>query len=286
MLGVVTGHERAVAWAAERLGSDVVEVDELTGGWTSTMLALTAASGERAVLRLMTNEPWRTHGAELTTREHETQLLLTGTTIPAPRSLALDADGTATGEAAHLMTLVPGTVDLDRVSDEDLDALAGTLATVHALEPDLLPRTYQSWAWPAKYVVPDWAGDPAAWKRAFALLRQDPPTYDGTFLHRDFQPRNVLWTGPDITGLVDWVETSWGPAWLDVAHCATNIALEHGTATADRFAAAYVARTGRAPVPYFDVMDVVGFLPPPGREARITNPDQQRRLEERLVSLV
>ena len=234
----------------------------------------------------MTNEPWRTHGAELTTREHETQLLLTGTTIPAPRSLALDADGAATGEAAHLMTLVPGTVDLDRVSEEDLDALAATLATVHALEPDLLPRTYQSWAWPAKYVVPDWAQDRAAWKRAFALLRQDPPTYDGTFLHRDFQPRNVLWTGPEITGLVDWVETSWGPAWLDVAHCATNIALEHGSAAAERFAAAYVARTGREPVPYFDVMDVVGFLPPPGREARIIDPAQQRRLEERLVSLV
>ncbi len=280
------GHERAVAWAAERLGSDVVEVDELTGGWTSTMLALTTASGERAVLRLMTNEPWRTHGAELTTRERETQLLLTGTSIPAPRSLALDADGAATGEAAHLMTLVPGTTDLDRVSDEDLDSLAAMLTTVHALEPDLLPRTYQSWAWPAKYVVPDWARDPAAWKRAFALLRKDQPAYDGTFLHRDFQPRNVLWTGAEITGLVDWVETSWGPAWLDVAHCATNIALDHGTEAAERFAAAYVARSGREPEPYFDVMDVVGFLPPPGRDARITDPDQQRRLEERLVSLV
>jgi aminoglycoside phosphotransferase (APT) family kinase protein len=282
----MAGHERAVAWAAERLGSDVVEVDELTGGWTSTMLALTTSTGERAVLRLMTNEPWRTHGAELTTREHETQLMLTGTGVPAPRSLALDADGAATGEAAHLMTLVPGAVDLDRVSDEDLGALAATLSTVHDLEPDLLPRTYQSWAWPAKYVVPDWAQEPAAWKRAFALLRHDPPTYDGTFLHRDFQPRNVLWTGPGITGVVDWVETSWGPAWLDVAHCATNLALEHGTAVAERFAAAYVARTGHAPEPYFDVMDVVGFLPPPGRETRITDPVQQRYLEERLVSLV
>ena len=280
------GHERAVAWAAEQLGSDVVEVAELTGGWTSTMLALSAASGERAVLRLMTNEPWRTHGAELTTREHETQLLLAATSIPAPRSLALDADGAATGESAHLMTLVPGAVDLDRVADEDLDALAATLTTVHALDPDPLPRTYQSWAWPAKHVVPDWAQHPRAWKQAFALLRQDPPAYDGTFLHRDFQPRNVLWTGPDITGLVDWVETSWGPAWLDVAHCSTNIALLHGTETAERFAAAYVARAGREPVPYFDVMDVVGFLPPPGRTSMITDPSQQRRLEERLVSLV
>jgi aminoglycoside phosphotransferase (APT) family kinase protein len=250
------------------------------------MLKLTDESGAQSVLRLMTNEPWRTHGAELTTREHQTQLLLTGTTVPAPRSLALDADGAATGEAAHLMTLVPGAVDLDRVADEDLAALAATLTTVHAFEPDPLPRNYQSWAWPAKYVVPDWARDPAAWKRAFALLRQDPPAYVGTFLHRDFQPRNVLWTGAEITGVVDWVETSWGPAWLDVAHCSTNLALEHGNEVAGRFAAAYVDRTGREPEPYFDVMDVVGFLPPPGRDSRITDPSQQRRLEERLVSLV
>ena len=48
------------------------------------MLALTTAGGDRAVLRLMTNEPWRTHGAELTTREHETQLMLADTGVPAP----------------------------------------------------------------------------------------------------------------------------------------------------------------------------------------------------------
>ena len=105
----------------------------------------------------------------------------------------------------------------------------------------------------------------AAWEQAFAVLGQDPPSYDGTFLHRDFHPRNVLWTGDEITGIVDWVETSWGPAWLDVAHCRTNLAITHGTEVADRFGAAYQRLTGREPQRYFDVMDVVGFLPPPGR---------------------
>ena len=67
MLGRVSGNEQALAWAGERLGSAVVAVEELSGGWTSTMLALTTADGSRAVLRLMTNEPWRTHRAQLTT---------------------------------------------------------------------------------------------------------------------------------------------------------------------------------------------------------------------------
>ena len=130
------------------------------------------------------------------------------------------------------------------------------------------PRTYQSWASPAKHVVPEWAREPAAWERAFEVLEQDPPPYDGTFLHRDFAPRNVLWTGPDVTGVVDWVETSWGPPWLDVAHFRTNLVLTHGTEVADRFAATYARLTGREPQPYFDVMDVVGLLPAPGPRCR------------------
>ena len=86
--------------------------------------------------------------------------------------------------------------------------------------------------------------------------------------------------------MVDWVETSIGPAWLDVAHCCTNLAIGHGSETADRFAAAYVARTGRKPQHYFDVMDIVGFLPPPGEEGFIRAKDERRRLEERLSSVM
>ena len=87
-------HPDALAWAAEAVGP-VAEVRALEGGRTSTMLAITPRDGEPVVLRLMTVEPWRTHGAELTARERETQRLLADTPVPAPRSLALDADGGA-----------------------------------------------------------------------------------------------------------------------------------------------------------------------------------------------
>jgi len=284
----VDGHlsTRPVRWAAERLGRDVVAVEQLSGGITSTMLALTTVDGERAVLRLMTNEPWRTHGAELTTREHQTQLLLADTPIPAPRSIALDADGAHAGEAAHLMSLVPGAVDVSRTSDADLETLARMLVDIHALRPSVQPRTYQSWAIPAKRAVPEWAREPAAWERAFVICDEDAPAYDGTFLHRDFAPRNVLWKGPEITGVVDWVETSWGPPWLDVAHFRNNLALTHGTDVADRFAATYTRLTAREPQPYFDVMDIVGLLPAPGRLPFVADPAQQRRLEEHLLTVL
>jgi aminoglycoside phosphotransferase (APT) family kinase protein len=273
-------------WAAQQLGSPVVDARPLVGGITSTMLALTTGSGERAVLRLMTNEPWRTHGAALTTREHETQLMLADTDVPAPRSIALDADGVHAGEAAHLMTLLPGAVDQGRVSEADLEVVARALVTIHAMRPATRPRSYQSWAYPAKYVVPEWAREPAAWERAFAILGQDPPAYDGTFLHRDFAPRNLLWTGDTITGIVDWVETSWGPAWLDVAHFRTMLAVTHGTPVADRFGATYERLTGRRAQPYFDVMDVVGLLPAPGRQPFLRDAGDRARLESHLLSLL
>ena len=160
------------------------------------------------------------------------------------------------------------------------------LVDIHALRPPVQPRTYQSWAIPAKCVVPEWAREPAAWERAFEICDEDAPAYEGTFLHRDFAPRNVLWTGPEITGVVDWVETSWGPPWLDVAHFRNNLVLTHGTEVADRFAATYTRLTGREPQPYFDVMDIVGLLPAPGRVPFVSDPAQQRRLEEHLLTVL
>ena len=276
-----------VRWAEEQLGSPVVDARRLSGGITATMLVLTTASGDRAVLRLMTNEPWRAHGAAMTTRERETQLMLADTEVPAPRSIALDAEGSRTGDAAHLMTLLPGAMDEQRHDDDYLQELAGTLAAIHGLRPARRPRDYQSWAVPAKRVVPDWATDPAAWRRAFAVVDQDPPAYEGTFLHRDFQPRNVLWSDGHLSGVVDWVETSWGPAGLDVAHCRTHLAFTHGTAVADRFAEAYAEATARRePAPYWDVLDLVGWLPSPNRVAIVSGPDQQARLEEHLATVL
>lgn len=275
---------RALRWAAGALGP-VREVRELVGGRTSSMLALRTDAGE-AVLRLMTREPWRTHGAGLTARESEVQAMLSGSGLPLPRTLALDADGSSCGHPAHLMTRLPGRVDLGRADPGSLDRLVTLLAAIHAVEPSIEVREYQSWAWEAKYVVPTWATDAGLWEDAFDLLRQQPPTADRCFLHRDFGPHNVLWTGEEITGVVDWVETSLGPPWLDVAHCCTNLALRHGDAAADHLAQAYAVRTGRRPQPFFDVMDVVGFLPPPGRDTLVTSPDELGRLEQRLATVL
>ncbi len=276
----------ALEWAAGVAGP-VTGVRELAGGWTSTMLALSVEGGDEVVLRLMTREPWRTHGAGLTARESAVQEMLAATPVPAPRTLALDADGRHCGVPAHLMTLLPGRIQPDQSGESATGRLADVLATVHDVVPTIEVRAYQSWAWEAKHVVPPWARDPGLWLDAFALLRSDPPAFLPCFIHRDFQPRNVLWSQGRVSGVVDWVETSVGPAWLDVAHCATNIAIVHGDTAADAFAVDYTERTGRVAQPYFDVMDVVGFLPPPGKKGFFDDAgSENRRLEDRLRTVL
>jgi aminoglycoside phosphotransferase (APT) family kinase protein len=109
------------------------------------------------------------------------------------------------------------------------------------------------------------------------VLAEEPPGFRGTFLHRDFHLGNVLWDRGAVSGLVDWVETSWGPAALDVSHAATYLAMLHGAEAADRFVAAHRAVAGD-PDPaearrYWRVMDVVGYLPDP---AKVVQPWRDR----------
>ncbi len=182
------------------------------------------------------------------------------------------------GVAAHLMSRVPGAprTEVDR---DGLRAMAALLADIHALRPAEPFRTYQSWAWPEKWVVPPWTRHPDAWTRAFEVLAGPAPAHLPTFLHRDFGHRNLLWSGGAISGVVDWVETSMGPAWLDAAHAASNLAVLVGTAPAAAFLEQDAAMAPEPLHPYWAVMDAVGYLPPPGRPPMFRDPDQLARLD-------
>ncbi|KQY62586.1 MULTISPECIES: phosphotransferase family protein [unclassified Nocardioides] len=274
--------EAALAWAADALGCPLARAEQLAGGMTSTMLALTDSSGRESVLRLTTEEPWRTHGSDLTLRERAAQVALASSVVPAPTSIAV---GFTAGVAAHLMTRVPGT-PTTRVDAAAVDAMASMLATIHDLRPAEPFRDFQSWAWEAKWVVPPWTRHPDSWRRAFDLLTAGSPPFEPTFLHRDFSHRNLLWTDGSISGVVDWVETSTGPAWLDAAHAATNLAMAFGPSPARGFMKAYAGLTGRTPDTHWLVMDAVGFLPPPGREPMFGSATELARLDAWLDEVV
>nr|WP_281260510.1 aminoglycoside phosphotransferase family protein [Pseudosporangium ferrugineum] len=147
---------------------------------------------------------------------------------------------------------------------------------------------------PSKRVISPWVQRPALWSQAFELLEQPAPAYAGTFLHRDFHLGNLLWSQGSISGVIDWVETSWGPADLDVAHAATYLAMLHGIEASAGFTDAYHRRTDdcrdEEKFRYWNVMDIVGYLPDPVKVVQpwrdsglnISDDLARGRLEQRL----
>nr|WP_307819048.1 phosphotransferase [Streptomyces sabulosicollis] len=232
------------------VGERVVTTEALHGGITAEMRRLTIGTRDGAtrhlVLRSFVDPFYLGHAGDWLNRESGALSLLAGTAVPAPGLVAVDPTATHCEYPSLLMTHLTGRTVLD---DEGLETrvplLARQLVAIHALRPAERPRAYVALTTADTVVTPRGA-DAAAWAAAIDVIRRPAPRYEGRFLHRDFQPGNVLFdvepsrpAGVRITGVVDWAATSWGPADLDVAHCSTNLALLHGPAWGLRFAEAY-----------------------------------------------
>lgn len=238
-----------LAWVSRQLqsGERVVGIEALRGGLSAEMRKLTIGmrnGGTRdLVLRTFVNVG---DAEDRLDREAGALSFLPGTGVPAPGLVAVDPTATHCEYPSLLMTRLAGRALLD---DEGLERrvplLAGQLVAIHALRPADRPRDVVTLTTADTVVVPKGA-DAAAWAAAIDVIRSPPPPGETRFLHRDFQPGNVLFDRPPssptdarITGVVDWAATSWGPADLDVAHCSVNLALLHGPACGLRFPAAY-----------------------------------------------
>lgn len=257
-------------WVAKQLpeGRSVVDSGFLSGGWSSQMRRLTLDDDTELVLRSFVKPFFRHHAPGLLAREASVLALLADTGgVPAPRCVAVDATAEHCEHPSLLMSRLPGRV---RVDEDDLerrlDLLAAQLVRIHRVVPGERPRTYQAWTSPEKVL----GVRGPLWERAVDVIRRDPPPYEGCFLHRDFHPGNVLFSGAGaglrVSGVVDWVETSWGPADLDVAHCSTALALLHGPEHGLAFRQRYEAHGGRrlADGPdhlYWRLLDALAYCP-------------------------
>ncbi|QRX94948.1 phosphotransferase family protein [Streptomyces noursei] len=255
----MTDHDEAatvrpltLAWVSRHLkaGERIVRTEALRGGITAEMRRLTIGTRDGRtrdlVLRSFVDPFYVEHAADWLNREAGALPLLAGTGVPAPELVAVDPTAAQCEHPSLLMThLVGRTVLDDEAVETRIPLLARQLVAIHALRPAERPREYVALTTADTVVVPKGA-DEAAWAAAIDVIRNPAPPYEGRFLHRDFQPGNVLFdvpparpTGARITGVVDWAATSWGPSDLDVAHCSTNLALLHGPAWGLRFAEAY-----------------------------------------------
>jgi aminoglycoside phosphotransferase (APT) family kinase protein len=212
---------------------------------------------ERVVLRRYPdNLP---HRASDVAREAAVLEALAASDVPAPALVVCDATGDESDVPAVVMTMLPGSVDLTprdpllRVQRE-----AEMLPKIHALGIDT--REWEPWVqWPDR--APAWSTVPDDWEKAIEIVQHGPPPHERTFIHRDYQHFNLLWSGERLSGIIDWVEASVGSADVDVAHCRMNLAILYSAELAEAFRIAYEAAAGRAMDPWWDLVELMGFGP-------------------------
>jgi len=253
----------ALRWVETSLGTCVFDVEALEGGNSSAVHRLTMDGPPSPVILRCYVRDWVRDEPEIPFNEALALSLRAGhPEIPAPRLLASDPAGTVGGVPMTLMTAVSGAV-VWNPSDLDgwLRGLADLAERIHRLpvSPSLSDwRPYRP-----EDVPPPWTRYPRAWETALAAYHGPRPAADRVFLHRDFHPGNVLWTGGEITGVVDWTATCAGPPEEDIAHCRANLARHHDLATADRFLRMWLAAAGRTAYdPYYDLVTVVSMVSP------------------------
>ncbi|GGL87851.1 phosphotransferase family protein [Micromonospora yangpuensis] len=316
----MTNHDEAaavrpltLAWVSRHLevGERIVRTTVLHGGITAEMRRLTIGTRDRStrdlVLRSFADPSYVGHAEDWLNREADALSLLAGTGVPAPGLLAVDPTATHCEHPSLLMTHLPGRTVLENEGLETrVPLLARQLVAIHALQPAQRPQKYVTLTTADTVVTPDGA-DVAAWAAAIDVIRRPAPPCEGRFLHRDFQPGNVLFdlpptrpAGAQLTGVVDWAAASWGPADLDVAHCCTNLALLHGPAWGPRFAQAYeeaggVLAAAASERLYWQVRDAlacseeVQVVAQPWREAGrtdLTTRAVKERLDEYVTALM
>jgi aminoglycoside phosphotransferase (APT) family kinase protein len=246
---------RALAWCEAVTGGRVAHVRALAGGTSSAVHAVDLADGRALVLRRFVRADWLAEEPDAPRREAAALTLVRDSALPAPRLVASDPTGGEAGDPAILMTRLPGAI---RWRPADLDGflrgLADLLPAVHATPPGPGIPAYAPYALES-HGPPAWTSRPEVWKRGFAVFDDPPPRDERRLIHRDFHPGNVLWSGPAVTGLVDWASTSIGAPSADIGHCRFNLAGVLGLEAADRF----LALTGQPDYhPYWDIVAALG----------------------------
>ena len=180
--------------------------------------------------------------------------------VPTPTLLALDATGDRADVPALVMSLLDGRpVWETRRGSSWVSQTVDAMLALHDVDASQteLPQlaTYAQ----KRYDPPRWTTDPALWERAVELFHGPVPTSDVGFVHRDFNPGNVLWVRDRLTGVVDWQSACVGPRSIDPAHCRLNL-FQYSQKMADDVRVVWEQRSGLTFDPWADLASIIGTL--------------------------
>jgi aminoglycoside phosphotransferase (APT) family kinase protein len=242
-------------------GSRVVRVRRLGGGTASAVHSVDVRRRNGSIARLVLRRHllFSSLGDEpdLPEKEARNLQLVESAGIAAPRLVAVDPDGAECDVPAVLMTRVSGHLDLN---PGDLDTwllrMAELLPPIHAVDPGPVHvQRWEIWDDLREAEPPRWSRRQDDWERLIEIACGPWPDYRPTFVHRDFQQYNVLWSRGRTTGVLDWASASMGPVELDLGHFRYNLLGDFGFEVAERFLAVYRAVTGTEPDPFWEALN-------------------------------
>ena len=231
-----------MSWLRKILGGDVAAIRPLPGGIASSVDVLTMVDGRRLVLRRWTRPGWR-EDEPVFGPENEIAALaaIAGTGLPVPRLVAADPDGEFCDFPALLMTWLPGTIlssathvsaDAEQLTPDMLRQLVDAANVLHTLDGRGL-ATFEPYTDLSLAKPPPQSGRPGLWEKGFEVLAAEGPPAPPVFVHRDYHPGNTLWRDGRLTGIVDWTNSSRGPAGYDFGYMRINLVIAYGQAMAD-----------------------------------------------------
>ena len=234
-----------LARLATSLGADHFGVIRRLGGGivTAAHLVRRADSDELFVLKRFM--PGDAPGA---TREWERLSIADAVAVPTPHPVAFDPTGTWFSGPSLLMSALEGApiyLQRDAQPEQWVPALAGALASIHSAPTSSHSALGSSG--PRDTRVPGNRTSPplvAHLTRAIERLRTETESEPRVLSHGDFHPGNVLFTGSDVTGVVDWAGARAQPRGEDVAQCRCELAIWPGGDAPDQFLEAYRSLTG------------------------------------------
>lgn len=242
-------------------GARVIRARRLGGGSSSAVHAVDVRKRGGSVVRLVLRRhllfEFLRDEPDVAEKEARNLQLVAKAGIAAPRLVAVDPNGAECDVPAVLMTRMRGHLELiPRDLDRWLRHMAELLPPIHAIDPGSTPvQQWEIWDDIRNSAPPSWSRRKGEWKRLIEIANGRWPKYRPTFVHRDFQHYNVLWSRSRPSAVLDWINASMGPAELDFGHFRYNLLAELGFDAAERFRKVYCEVTGDEPDPFWEALN-------------------------------
>jgi aminoglycoside phosphotransferase (APT) family kinase protein len=258
---------QVLRWTAEAVGGvSVVSAESMGRGdhraSGTFRLGIDGSAGQIKDVILKVPVPrWIGHG--MVTRNARALKLAEAYGLAAPRLIAADLEGRASGTVASLETFVSGTADLPPTASVAWLREAGAaIARVHAFslepQPDFPFR-------PRPCAVDDRAAERRRGMMPTTPLLQQAdeqvrshgmPAVDAVLLHGDVWEGNMLWEGDRCVALIDWKTAGVGDPGVDLGNLRLRMALQYGEDAPAHVLEGWEREAGRAAtaVPYWDAV--------------------------------